>query len=104
MKKSPADQGILHLLVSVYNQSIQTYFYFPEVILCGPHRLEREEFEQLLHRRFIESYAADSFGCYYRLSKHGEDFLLNAFPRRRHKQAGAFFQKQQGRLPFLESC
>ena len=78
MKNAGVNREFLHLLVSIYNQSIQNYFYFPEVILCGRIRMERESFEQLLTAGFVAVYKADSFGQYYRLSQKGEAYLLQA--------------------------
>ena len=101
MKKAADKEPILHLLVSVYNQSIQTYYHFPEVILCGRQRLEPEEFALLLANDFLVATTADSFGRNYRLSKKGEAYLVETSFRRRHKAllAAASGQKQ---LPFAE--
>jgi hypothetical protein len=56
MKKNAGHPVLLQLLVSVYNQSIQTYFYFPEVIICGRQRLERDDFDQLLAEEMVQPY------------------------------------------------
>jgi hypothetical protein len=105
MKKMAVNEPILRLLVSVYNQSIQTYYHFPEVILCGRLRLEPEDFEHLLANDFIIPFSADSFGRNYRLSKKGEAFLFETSFRRRHKHL-SFMQPAQRQLPFAEigSC
>ena len=92
MKRSGVNQELLHVLVSLYNQSIQTYSHFPEVILCGRQRIEQECFEILLQAGMIEAYKGDSFGKYYRLSKKGEQFLLTFSFRRRQKQTAAALQ------------
>ncbi len=103
MKRNAVDLVLLQLLVSVYNQSIQTYFYFPEVILCGRRRLDREEFDRLLTEELVMPFNADSFGQYYRLSKKGEAMLLQAFLRRRHhKPVEMPGIRVQPRLPFFE--
>lgn len=104
MKKTTVDPALLQLLVSIYNQSIQTYFHFPEVIICGRNRLEREDFERLLHLRFIQPVNADSFGRWYGLSPQGEAYLLGAVPRKKQKPQDLSFPELQRRLPFLESC
>lgn len=85
MKKSAVNQELLHLLVSIYNQSIQTYHYFPDVILCGRQRLEREAFSYLRTNDFLTVTASDSFGQYFRLSKKGEAYLFQSSFRRRYK-------------------
>lgn len=85
MKKPAVDPHLLHLLVSVYNRSIQTYFHFPEVILCGGHRLEEEDLAVLLAGGFLVITGRDSFGINYDLSKKGEAFLFQILCRRKHK-------------------
>lgn len=85
MSKTVISQALLQLLVRTYNQSIQSYYFFPEVILCGRHRLERDEFEQLLSEGFITSYQTDSFGKLYRLTKKADDFLRAQRLRKRYR-------------------
>lgn len=104
MKKTAVDPALLHLLVSIYNQSIQTYFYFPEVILCGRQRLERQDFALLLELQFVQAYKADSFGRWYRLSRSGEEFLIQSLFRRRQRSAIRVVPAEQNRLPFYENC
>jgi hypothetical protein len=86
--KNNADTELLSLLVRVYNHSIQYYYYFPEVIIYGNHRLEAEEFSRLLHNGFIEPYYTDSFGKLYHLSKKGEE-VLHQFSNVKKRKAGA---------------
>ena len=83
--KNKADKELIALLVRVYNHSIQSYYYFPDVIIYGNHRLEREEFESLLHQEFIIAYYTDSFGKLYRLSKGAEEFLYASTGMRKRK-------------------
>jgi cyclopropane fatty-acyl-phospholipid synthase-like methyltransferase len=104
MKKNAVDPVLLQLLVSVYNQSIQTYFYFPDVIICGYQRLEREAFDQLLANEMVQPFKADSFGRWYRLSKKGEEVLLQSFSRRRHRQTAPPVGYIQHCLPFFDVC
>ena len=95
MKKPAVDPHLLHLLVSVYNQSIQTYYHFPEVILCGRQRLDPEDLALLLSNEFILAFSADSFGRNYKLSKKGEEFLLHSHFRRRHRLLHSLPVQQQ---------
>lgn len=104
MKKTGVNQELLHVLVSLYNQSIQTYYYFPEVILCGRQRIDRECFDALVAADFITVYKADSFGQYYRLNKKGEQFLLRFSFRRRHRQTDTILAAGQRTFPFNEAC
>lgn len=101
MKKPAVKRELLHLLVSVYNKSIQTYYHFPEVILCDRQRLEPADFAQLVEEGFIGAYSFDSFGKNYCLTRKGESYLFDAIARRRHRHLheGAMVQS---RLPFTE--
>jgi len=101
MKKTAVDPHLLHLLVSVYNQSIQTYYHFPEVILCGRQRLETEDLTLLLSNEFVFVASFDSFGRNYRLSKKGETYLFQSLIRRRPRMLHVL-PAAQYRFPFVE--
>jgi len=102
MKKPAVDRDLLHLLVSVYNQSIQTYHHFPEVIICGHQRLEPAELAWLVNEGFITVSRFDSFGKDYSLTRKGESFLFDSIFRRRHRHMQ--LPLIQSRLPFAEFC
>lgn len=85
MNKTAINSALLQLLVRVYNQSIQSYYFFPEVILCGTQRLDREAFDLLVRESFLVAYHTDSFGKLYRLSRSAEDLLRQYTQRRRHR-------------------
>jgi hypothetical protein len=86
MKKSAISKELLLLLVRVYNQSIQCYYYFPDEITCGRRRLEAEEFQILVEGDFLTCYHKDSFGKTYYLSQKGR-MLLEQFLIRRKKKS-----------------
>lgn len=73
--KNKSDKELFSLLVRVYNHSIQSYFYFPDVIIYGRHRLEKEEFHRLVTEEYIDAYHTDSFGKLYQLNKKADAFL-----------------------------
>lgn len=100
MNKSATDQALLQLLVRVYNQSIQFYYHFPDVIICGNLRLEREEFDFLLKGGYLETYHTDSFGKIYRVSKRAELLLYQSLGRRRYRHSPVAKQNAQAALPF----
>lgn len=103
MKKTADNSAILRLMVSVYNQTIQTYHYFPDVILCGHKRMEPEELNELINRKFVSPLRADTFGTFYQLSKEGEQFLFRSLLRRKQKVPSSSWPVLQSHLPFLES-
>lgn len=89
MNTPAANRQLLHLFVRVYNQSIQFYYHFPEVIICGTHRLEPHEFRFLLTEGLIAAYHTDSFGKLFRLTSSAELFFkesLTAKPHRRFRR------------------
>lgn len=100
MNKAATDPSLLRLLVRVYNQTIQCYYYFPDVIICGDHRLEREEFELLLTRGCVEPFFSDSFGKLYHTTKKAEQILLASLGKRRQKSAPPEQRILQTALPF----
>lgn len=85
MNTVEVNQALLQLLVRVYNQSIQSYYFFPDVIFCGPHRLERNDFECLLAEGLIFPYYTDSFGKLYHLTKKAEEVLREQRFRKRYR-------------------
>ena len=100
MSKTAASQPLLQLLVRVYNQSIQTYFHFPDVILCGNHRLEETDFQLLLSEGHIEVYYMDTFGKLYRLSKKAHNVLQDGLYKRKAKHVQSTHQGLQVAIPF----
>lgn len=103
MNKASIDQSLLRLLVRVYNQSIQFYYYFPDVIICGQQRLEREEFEYLLAGGYLTAYHTDSFGKLYHLSGKADRYLHENLHKRRHRAPTAKTSSQQTVFFFNQS-
>ncbi|HYO20856.1 MAG TPA: hypothetical protein VER36_00535 [Flavisolibacter sp.] len=102
MTKAAADQSLLQLLVRVFNQTIQYYYYFPDVIICGHHRLEKEEFDVLLSGGFIIPYHTDSFGKLYHLSRKAEAFLHETLQKKRHRTPHLRTSPRQAIFPFIQ--
>ena len=100
MKKTEVSPALLKLLVRVYNQSIQSYYFFPEVIICGQHRLEREEFNWLRTQGYIYPYHTDSFGKLYRLTPEGDAVLRRYLQHRRSKLRRSVQPSPQAMLSF----
>jgi hypothetical protein len=85
MNKAAISLAMLRLLVRVYNQSIQSFYFFPEVILCNSGSLESSELASLLEAGFLVCTQADSFGKVYRLSADAEAALVQALHHRRRR-------------------
>ena len=100
MSKPAASQPLLQLLVRVYNQSIQSYFHFPDVVICGQHRLEETEFQLLLSEGYIEAYYTDSFGKLFRLSKKALALLQQGLHKRKSRHASIIHDAIQSAIPF----
>ncbi|HEX8316193.1 MAG TPA: hypothetical protein VF609_14425 [Flavisolibacter sp.] len=102
MTRAAADQSLLQLLVRVFNQTIQYYYHFPDVIICGHQRLEKEEFDHLLSAGFITPYHTDSFGKLYHLSKKAEAFLQENLHKRKHRTHHLRIHSNQAIFPFVQ--
>ncbi|GAA4747814.1 hypothetical protein [Flavisolibacter ginsenosidimutans] len=100
MNKTTVSQALLQLLVRVYNQSIQSYYFFPDVIICGHHRLERGDFEFLLKEGYIVPYHTDSFGKLYRLTKKAEEALHTQLRVRKYRSQKAKEVAEQADFSF----
>lgn len=100
MNKTAAKWPLLPLLVKVYNQTIQSYHHFPEVIIYGDHRMEKEDFDLLLQEGFLEPYYADSFGRFYRLSAKAHQLLLQSLHKRKTRAIHVLRPARQACLPF----
>ncbi|RYZ25309.1 MAG: hypothetical protein EOO10_18615 [Chitinophagaceae bacterium] len=100
MSKTAASQSLLQLLVRLYNQSIQTYFHFPDVIICGHHRIDEAEFNLLVVEGFVDAFYVDSFGKLFRLSKKAHHMLQYGLHKRRPKSIHHFQRAIQAALPF----
>lgn len=92
----PENKHVLSLLVKVYNCAIRDYFYFPEVIYAGNQKIERTDFEILRAQDLISLSKYDSFGCYYALSKKGDQVLQQHFAKRAKKKAAT--------IPLIQGC
>ena len=99
--KEESYKELFSLLLKVYNYTIQTYYRFPEVIIYGKRRLEREEFELLRDEGYLTAYYSDSFGKLYRLSKKAETFLLERRKKRKRKNFPAADAPAQCSFQFL---
>lgn len=102
MNKAAISPGMLRLLVRAYNQSIQSFHFFPEVIIGNSTRFEVHEFNALLNEGFLICIGADSFGKMYRLSAQGEASLKMALRQRRHITKAKTQAHAQTRLVFSE--
>jgi hypothetical protein len=73
---------IMSLLIRVSNNSVQSFFYFPDIIFVGKQKIEKEEFHFLFAEGFITEYKSDSFGRFYKLSAKGEKFIYTTISLR----------------------
>ncbi len=90
------------LLVRVYNYSIQVFYYFPDTIIVGKKKLEREEFNFLLSEGYLSEYKVDSFGKIYRLSNKAEQLIYHTVTTRQfHSRKKIIVIHNQGSLNFV---
>ena len=59
---------------------LETYFYFPGVIVAGDKNIERTDFEYLLSHQYIKEANVDSSVKYYSLTSKAELILSDSIP------------------------
>ena len=69
------NQELLSVLVKAYNTTLTDYYYFPEVVFAGRHRIERELFDHLRHEELVTPIRHDSFGRFYTLTQKAEQMI-----------------------------
>ena len=95
------DKQALALLVRVVNCTIQDFFYFPEVIIAGKRRMEKEEFNFLIGEGYIIRYKSDSFGSFYKHTQKAERFICHFIASRHtHYKKKRKAPVKQGLLQF----
>lgn len=57
---------------------LETYFYFPGVIVAGDKKIERTDFDYLLSHRYIKEVDVDSSAKYYSLTNKAELILSDS--------------------------
>lgn len=58
--------------------SLETYFYFPHLIVAGSNRIERTDFEYLMDQAYVKELGSDIFGKQYGLTFKAEQILSDA--------------------------
>lgn len=58
--------------------SLETYFYFPHLILAGSNQIERTDFEYLIEQAYLKEQGADAFGKQYALTFKAEQILSDS--------------------------
>lgn len=59
---------LIQVLVKAYNTILTDYYYFPEVVLAGNQRIDREAFDAMLAEGFLQQTKRDAFGGFYVLT------------------------------------
>jgi hypothetical protein len=59
--------------------SLETYFFFPELILAGTTRIERTDFDYLVSEAYVKETGSDNFGKQYALTLKSELILSDSF-------------------------
>lgn len=57
------------------NKYVETYRYFPDVVLCGKQFLNKEEINALVEEGLLKTVKQDSFGEFLQLSEKGKELL-----------------------------
>ena len=59
---------------------LETYFYFPGIIVAGEKNIERSDFDYLLGQHYIKEVNVDSSTKYYALTSKAELILSDSIP------------------------
>jgi hypothetical protein len=96
------DKQLLALLVKVVYCTVQDYYYFPDVIIAGRQKIEREEFLFLFSEGYIAFYKADSFGRFYKHTAKAESYMAAAtfLKHTNTKKKAKTIRYHQGQLNF----
>lgn len=70
----------LILLLECVKQAgiLETYFFFPHMILAGNTQLERVDFEYLVSEAYVIQTSSDNFGKQYSLTLKAEQILSDS--------------------------
>jgi hypothetical protein len=82
----PEHKQLLSLLVRIYHESIRDYYYFPDVIYAGAHKIDADDLRYLLAEGYIEEYSHDSFGRFYTTTKKTEEFIYTMIVSKIHRR------------------
>lgn len=66
---------LLPVLVKALHTSVTDYYYFPEVVLAGNHRIDREVFDAMLKAGFLQQTRKDAFGRFYALTPRAQQVI-----------------------------
>lgn len=67
--------ALLALLLKAYNRPVMDYHYFPDIVLIGKTRIEREELQMLLSEGYLQQTHRDNFGRFYALTEKAKLLL-----------------------------
>jgi hypothetical protein len=94
----PENKSLLSLLVKIYNETVRDYYYFPDIIYAGNHRIEKTEMILLLNEGYIKECDHDSFGRFYKSTKKCEllihDLIIQKLSRKRKQAFSPALQSQ----------
>lgn len=58
--------------------SVETYFYFPHLIVAGSSRIERTDFEYLMDQAYVKELGSETYGKQYGLTLKAEQILSDS--------------------------
>jgi hypothetical protein len=71
----PEHTALLALLLKAYNRPVMDFHYFPDVVLIGKTRIEREELLLLLSEGYLQQTHRDNFGRFFTLTEKAKMLL-----------------------------
>jgi hypothetical protein len=71
----PDYRELLPVLVKALHTTVTDYYYFPEVVFAGRHRIDREAFDLMLAHGFLKEVKHDAFGRFYILTPQAHQLI-----------------------------
>jgi len=92
---------LLPVLVKALHTTVTDYYYFPEVVFAGRHRIDREAFDLMLAEGFLKEIRRDAFGRFYTLTPRAHQLIYEQVTSRHvHKKKKPEPKMVQAQLHF----
>jgi hypothetical protein len=71
----PNPEQVLELLQTINYSGLETFKNFPDVVMAGKQRVNKEDVDYLFNQGYLEEQKTDSFGKYLKLTEIARQFI-----------------------------
>jgi hypothetical protein len=71
----PNPEQVLQLLQTINYSGLETFKNFPDVVMAGKQRVNKEDVDYLFDQGYLEEQKTDSFGKFLKLTKTARDLI-----------------------------